>query len=59
MKNKTTASAGPFANYSRQTTMPASHHSIFTGDMSFPIPNNNVKALQPIQCWFVTTALIC
>ena len=41
------ASAGPYT--SLQITMPAPHHSVFTGQMPFLPPTNSVKALKAVH----------
>jgi len=55
LKQETLSSSGiswaicESAPRSRQTTMPAPHHSVFTSRMPFLLPNNSVKAL---KCFF-------
>jgi len=42
------ASAGPYANLHLDTTTPASHHSVFTGQKPFLPPNQQCQSTESI-----------
>ena len=49
---------GKSAPHSRQTTTPAPHHSVFTGQMPFLLPNQQCQSTEGIQFQQVTLANI-